>query len=159
MEIPMSDGFAAELKPLVSHEQVENAFHAALNLFVGRGRRHSAAEVAVGAGVHRRTLDCYRGYPVGHPDHRPLDVAQKFSLASFIGADLTAAWIGFMGQGAFNLPEHANHDDIATDCIDYAGLHARARHPDSPAGVDICPKAEEPELGRMALRLVGKVRA
>ncbi|WPZ05509.1 hypothetical protein [Pelagerythrobacter marinus] len=101
----MADNGSAELVPLVSHEQVENAFWNALRMFVGRGKRHSAEEIVRGAGVHRRTLDCYRGYPIGHPDHRPLDIAQKFSIASFIGADLTSEWIGFIGQSAYDLPD------------------------------------------------------
>jgi hypothetical protein len=101
----MSDQGAAELMPLVSHEQLENAFWKALRMFVGRGKRHKADEVSKGAGVHRRTLDCYRGYPIGHPDWRPLDYAQKFSIASFIGADLTSEWICFIGQVAYDLPD------------------------------------------------------
>lgn len=101
----MRDNDAAELVALVSHEQLENNFWRALRLFVGRGRRHSAAEVSKGAGVHRRTLDCYRGYPIGHPDHRPMEFAQKFSIASFVGADFTSEWIGFIGQAAYDLPD------------------------------------------------------
>ena len=101
----MANAVAAELVPLVSHEQLENAFWRALRMFVGRGKRHSADEVSKGSGVHRRTLDCYRGYAIGHPDHRPLDYAQKFSIASFIGADLTTQWIGFIGQAAIDLPD------------------------------------------------------
>jgi hypothetical protein len=101
----MSEVGTAELTPLVSHEQLENAFWKALRMFVGRGKRHSADEVSKGAGVHRRSLDCYRGYPIGHPDHRPLDYAQKFSIASYIGSELTSEWIGFIGQVAYDLPD------------------------------------------------------
>jgi hypothetical protein len=138
----MPDKAAAELLPLVSHEQLENAFWLALRMFVGRGKRHKAAEVSVGAGVHRRTLDCYRGYPVGHYEWRPLDYAQKFSIASFIGADLTSEWIRFLGQEAIDLPDDPDGD------LDTAGLDAgeaahsiqRARHPASPGGVQIVPQ-------------------
>lgn len=101
----MPDNGSAELVPLVSREQVENAFWLALRMFVGRGKRHSADEVSKGAGVHRRTLDCYRGYPIGHPDWRPLDEGQKFSIVSFVGADLTTEWISFIGQAAYDLPD------------------------------------------------------
>lgn len=101
----MADEQSAELRPLVSHEQVENAFWTALRMFVGRGKRHKAEEVAKGAGVHRRTLDCYRRYPIGHPDHRPLDQGQKFSLASYIGADLTTEWLHIIDQAAYDLPD------------------------------------------------------
>lgn len=101
----MPEQRAAELCLLVSHEQVENHFWKALRLFVGRGKRFSADEVATGAGVHRRTLDCYRGYPVGHVDHRPLDLGQKFSIASFVGPDLTTAWLQPIGQVAYAIPD------------------------------------------------------
>lgn len=135
----MPDQQSAELTPLVSHEQLENAFWRALRMFVGRGKRCSAAEISVGAGVHRRTLDCYRGYPIGHPDWRPLNTEQKFSIASFVGADLTSEWIRFMGQEAIDLPEDPDGD------LDTAGLDAaevahkvqRARHPNSPGGIAI----------------------
>lgn len=135
----MSENVAAELTPLVSHEQLENAFWKALRMFVGRGKRYSASEISIGAGVHRRTLDCYRGYPIGHPDWRPLNTEQKFSIASFVGADLTSEWIRFMGQEAVDLPDDPDGD------LDTAGLDAaevahkvqRARHPQSPGGIAI----------------------
>ena len=101
----MADLGTAELVPLVSHEQLENAFWKAIRMFVGRGKLFKAHDVSVGSRVHRRTLDCYRGYPIGHPDHRPLDYAQKFSIASYIGAELTTEWIRFIGQAAVDLPE------------------------------------------------------
>lgn len=101
----MPDQQSAEITPLISREHVENAFWTALRMFVGRGRRHSADEVSKGAGVHRRTLDCYRGYEIGSPDWRPLDQGQKFSIAAYIGADLTTEWLKLIGQGAFNLPD------------------------------------------------------
>lgn len=130
---------SAEFTPLVSHEQLNNAFWHAIRMFVGRGKRHSAADVSVGAGVHRRSLDCYRGYPIGHYEHRPLDEAQRWSIASFIGADLTTAVIRFMGQEAYDLPE-GNDGDLDT-AADNAGELAtavrRARHPNSPGGVAI----------------------
>lgn len=123
----MSDHVSAEIQPLVSREQVENAFHKALCMFVGRGKRHRAEDVATGAGIHRRTLDCYRGYPVGHPDWRPLDNGQKFSIASYVGADLTAAWIGLIGQGAFNLPDiEPDPGELAADNSDDNAVVVRA---------------------------------
>lgn len=96
---------SAELQPLVSREQINAAFHKALPKFVGRGKRHSAADVSIGAGVNRRTLDCYRGYPIGHPDHRPLDEGQRWSIASFVGSDLTSEVLRIMGQAAYDLPD------------------------------------------------------
>lgn len=123
----MADHHSAELTALVSHEQVETAFWTALRMFVGRGRRHSADEVSKGAGVHRRTLDCYRGYPIGHVDHRPLDQGQKFSLASYIGADLTTEWLRLIGQAAYNLPDcEPDPGAVAADNSDDNAVLVRA---------------------------------
>lgn len=47
-----------------------------------------------------------------------------------------------------------DHDDLAATCIDYAGTHARARHPESEAGIDIGPN-EHAELDGKATRLRG----
>lgn len=47
-----------------------------------------------------------------------------------------------------------DHDDLAATCIDYAGSHARARHPESEHGVDIGP-GEQRELEGKATRLRG----
>jgi hypothetical protein len=52
---------------------------------------------------------------------------------------------------ATNAPDH---DDLAATCIDFAGAHARARHPESEAGVYIGP-SEQRELDGKATRLKG----
>ncbi len=123
----MPDTFSAELNPLVSREQINAAFHRAFGMFIGRGKRHSAADVAKAAGVNRRSLDCYRGYPIGHPDHRPLDEGQRWSVASFIGADLTTEVIRFMGQAAFNMPEiEPDPGAVSADTCDDAATIVRA---------------------------------
>lgn len=123
----MPDQQSAELVPLVSHEQLNNAFWLAVRMFVGRGKRFKAADVSVGAGIHRRTLDCYRGYSIGHPDHRPLDEAQRFSIASFCGADLTTAWISFIGQAAYDLPDiEPDPGELAADNSDDNAVVVRA---------------------------------
>jgi hypothetical protein len=36
-------------------------------------------------------------------------------------------------------PDDGDHDTLASNCIDFASEHARARHPNSPAGVEIAP--------------------
>lgn len=122
----MSDNESAELRALISHEQVENAFWHALRMFVGRGKRHRAEEVSIGAGVHRRTLDCYRGYPIGHPDHRPLDQGQKFSIASYVGADLTTEWLRIIDQAAYDLPDdEPNPGELVADTTEDTAKVAR----------------------------------
>lgn len=137
----MTDKHSAEFAPLVSHEQLDNAFWRAIRMFVGRGKRHRACEVSAASGVHRRTLDCYRGYPIGHPDHRPLDYAQKFSIASVIGADLTTQWLRLIGQAAYDLPDvepdPSALDTAGLDAGDVAHAVAKARSPNSPGGIAI----------------------
>ena len=56
---------------------------------------------------------------------------------------------GFALVGAH---EEDDHDGLAADCIEYAGEHARARHPNSPGGVDIVP-AEAAALNAKAVKL------
>lgn len=147
----MASNPAAELIPLISHEQTETAFWKALRMFVGRGKRHSADEVSKGAGVHRRTLDCYRGYPIGHPDHRPLDLGQKFSIASYIGADLTTQWLLPIGQAAFDLPdEEPEPGALAADnSDDNADLTRKAL--DGTFAND-CPK----EMSALGVRMMSR---
>ena len=49
-----------------------------------------------------------------------------------------------------------NHDDLAAGCIEYASTHAKARHPNSPAGVEIAPCEEGDLNGKAAtLRAIG----
>jgi len=145
------DNQSAELTPLVSREQVENAFWLAVRMFVGRGKRHSAAEVSTGAGVQRRTLDCYRGYPIGHPDWRPLDEGQKFSIASFVGADLTTEWISFIGQAAYNLPDvEPDPGDLAADTSDDTAKVVRA-------AIDgKFDRGEKPQLREVGARMMAR---
>lgn len=135
----MSDGQSAEFAGNISREQAENAFRDALRLFVGRGRKHKAPDVALASGVPLRLIDCYRGYPVGHPDHRPLHFGHKLSLSAFLGAEFTSVWLGIAEQGAFDLPD-GGEDDLDTAALDAGEVaHAvqRARHPASPGGTAI----------------------
>jgi hypothetical protein len=105
--------------------------------------------VSVGAGVHRRTLDCYRGYPIGHPDHRPLDYDQKFSIASFIGADLTSQWIQFMGQAAIELPEfEPDPGTLAADTSEDTAKVVRM----AVDGFDEHERSKLPEVGQRMMQ-------
>jgi hypothetical protein len=44
-----------------------------------------------------------------------------------------------------DVPDDGDHDTLASNCIDFASKHARARHPQSPGGVEIVP-VEDTEL-------------
>lgn len=135
----MTDERSADFAANISREQAENAFRDALRLFVGRGRKHKASVVAIGSGVPLRLLDCYRGYPVGHLDHRPLHFGHKLSLTAYLGAEFTSAWLGLAEQAAFDLPD-GGEDDLDNAALDAGeASHAvqRARHPASPGGTAI----------------------
>lgn len=101
----MSDVQAAEMSPIISREQSENGFRAALNLFVGRGRRYNSKQVQIGTGISHRLIDCFRSYPSGHPDHRPLHMGAQMSIMRFLGPEFTSEWIKLADQGAYALPE------------------------------------------------------
>ena len=119
---------AADLTPLVSREQGENEFRKALNLFVGRGRRYSVAQLEIGAGVPSRAIECFRSYQFGHPDHRPLHDGHKLSIMKFLGAEFTAQWLALAGQGAFDLPDADEPPPgmLAADNCDDAAIVTRA---------------------------------
>lgn len=96
---------SADLEPLVSREQAENEFRKAMNLYVGRGRVYSVAQLSKGARVPERTIECFRSYAFGHPDYRPLHIGHQLSIARFLGAEFTTEWLAVAGQGAFDLPD------------------------------------------------------
>lgn len=101
----MVDQRSADFDGLISREHAENAFRAALNLFVGRGRLYSVDQCHKGSRVPKRLIECCKSYPVGHTDYRPLDFGQRMSLAKFLGADFTNEWLRLADQGAFDLPD------------------------------------------------------
>lgn len=55
---------------------------------------------------------------------------------------------------AFAAPADHDHDGLAADAIDYAADHARARHPNSPGGIEITPE-EGHALDSNAVKLRG----
>lgn len=96
---------SAEMDPLISREQAENEFRKALNLFVGRRRLYSNTQLAKGSRVPERLIECFRSYPLGHPDYRPLHFGHKLSIMAFLGADFTTEVLRLAEQGAFDFPE------------------------------------------------------
>lgn len=57
-------------------------------------------------------------------------------------------------DGDYLVPSDAelDYDTFAGGCIAFAAAHAKARHPDSPGGIDIIDE-ETPELDSVAVRL------
>lgn len=101
----MSDHPSADLIPTISREQSENAFRAALNLFVGRRGRYTSKQVQIATGVSHRLIDSFRSYEHGHPDYRPLHMGAQMSIIAFLGPDFTSEWLKIADQGAYDLPE------------------------------------------------------
>lgn len=101
---------AADLEPLISREHAENAFRRAMNLFVGRGRLYSVAQLSKGARVPERTIECFRSYNFGHPDYRPMHFGHQLSIAKFLGAEFSTEWMALADQGAFDLPDAGDPD-------------------------------------------------
>lgn len=123
----MVEQHAADLCPIVSREQAENALRDALNLYVGRGRRYSVTQIASATGVAQRAIECFKSYPCGHPDYRPLHFGAVLSIAGFLGAAFTNEWLRLAGQGAFDLPDDMpSPGDIAADSSDDSARIVRA---------------------------------
>lgn len=154
----MPDIGSADFAANISREQAENAFRDALRLFVGRGRKHKASVVAIGSGVPLRLLDCYRGYPVGHLDHRPLHFGHKMSLAAYLGAEFTSVWLAVAEQAAYDLPDGGEDDldNAALDASEAAHAVQRARHPASPGGTAIVSE-ERAEIIPLMRKTAGSV--
>lgn len=119
----MPDEQSADFGGMIARATAENAFRRAINLFVGRGRRYSVAQLAKGSGVPARMIDSFRAYEHGHPDYRRLHFGQVMSIARFLGSEFTNEWLHLADQGAFDLPDDEpdpgelaadNSDDNAT---------------------------------------------
>lgn len=94
----------ANFASLVSREQAWNKFGSALRLYVGRGRRYSVKQLANGAGIKDRVIECVMCAP-DSIDFRPMPLEAVLSIAMFLGSDFTNEWLHLAGQGAFDLPE------------------------------------------------------
>ena len=146
----MADNTSANFVPLVSREQAWNKFSSALRLYVGRGRRYSVKQLANGAGVKDRVIECAM-YASDNIDFRPMPFEAQMSIALFLGADFTNEWIVVAGQGAFELPdEDPNPGAVAADNSDDNATVVRA------AMDGVFDDSERPDLrivgSRMATR-------
>lgn len=149
----MADDVSADFEPLVSREQAENAFRRALSLFVGRRRRYSVEDLATGSGVPERLIECYRGYPLGHPDYRPLHDGHKLSIAKFLGPQFTTEWLKPCDQVAREIGP-LDHEAIADWSADYQAKSLKYRREDSECGPAIGPN-EKDDLDSTVIQFPG----
>lgn len=89
-------------EPLVSREEFREKLRRALNLYVGRGRRHSVEELAEGAGVSKRSIQAALA-PINDENYRPLALENLASISKFLGAPFVSAYLELCGLGAFEL--------------------------------------------------------
>lgn len=137
---------SANLSPLVSREHAWNKFASALRLYVGRARRYSVKQLANGAGVKDRVIECAMCAP-DSADFRPMPFEAQLSIALFLGSDFTNEWLHLAGQGAFDLPDETEPPPgiiAADDAEDSAEIVRRA------ADGEFCRD------DRRALKVVGK---
>jgi hypothetical protein len=112
----MSDDDTADLPPVISREQAENAFREALNLFVGRGKRYKVEQLRKGSGVPKRLIECLKSYPSGHVDYRKVHFGHLLSITKFLGAEFTNEWFNLCDQVAHDIPdEEPDPGELAAD--------------------------------------------
>jgi len=78
-----------------------------------------------------------------------MGMSAALKIRKAVGAELFSM---LLDDGDYLVEANADidHDDLAAGCIEYASAHARARHPESPAGVDIAPCEHETLSGHAA---------
>lgn len=78
-----------------------------------------------------------RGYASGETI---MSIPTMLRLVGVIPDSLLSHLLDPVGRHlAENETDDGDHDSLATNCIDFAARHAQARHPQSPAGVEIAP--------------------
>lgn len=123
----MAEQQSAEMCPLISRADAENAFRKALGLFVGRGRLYSVDQLAKGSRVPARLIYCFLSYEHGHESYRRLNFGQVLSMTRFLGAEFTNEWLKLADQGAFDLPEEEpDPGELAADNCDDNATVVRA---------------------------------
>lgn len=146
----MSTNASADLIPLISRNLAGENTARALRLFIGRGKRYSVKEVANGAGVKDRCIECAMAGPE-NTDWRPLNESQLASLMSFLGPDFITAWLKPTTFAAHD-PAMVDHEEMLEHAVAYVAEHAKVRSRTSPGGAEIVP-IELTDLDRAAAPL------
>lgn len=144
----MSAANSASVCSLVSSDTLNEAIRSALLLYVGRGKRHSVAQVAKASGVDGWRIDAAK-LPHGNENFRALPMNAALSIAAVIGPDFTNEWLPLAAQGAFSLPdEEPDPGALAADNTDDNATVVRAA-----IDGEFCDK-ERPDLAVVGSKMV-----
>lgn len=100
----------------------------------------SLKALSLDSGMPYNTIRNYAG------GNAVMPVPALLKLVGVIPDDLLSQLLDPVGRHlAENDTDDGDHDTLASNCIDFAAKVNKARHPQSPAGVDIAP-CEEKEL-------------
>jgi hypothetical protein len=101
----MASQLHAGVEPNVSRNEIDEAIHDAIRLFVGRGRRYSVKQLARGSGVPARMIESIMA-PLDNSEFRPLARDHFWSIAAFLRAPFMNELLPKLAHmGAFDLPD------------------------------------------------------
>jgi hypothetical protein len=94
-----------------------------------------------------------RGYASGET---VMAIPAMLKLVGVIPDDLLSHLVEPVGKQLVDSEgDDGDHDTLASNCVQFIGTHGRARHPNSPAGVDIADCEEKAlRAGRAKLRRI-----
>ena len=106
--------------------------------------------ISLDSGIPYNTLRCYAGHK-GAQAMMPVSALLK--LVGVIPDELLSHLFEPVGRHLVeDETDDGDHDSINPACIDFTAALARARHPDSPEGVNIAP-CEDKELRAKRVRI------
>lgn len=101
----MASVASADFEPIVSRNAVDEAVRDALRLFVGRGRRYTAKQLARGTGVPARMIESAVA-PLDSTEFRPLARDHFWSILLFLRGQFANELLPRLAHiGAFDLPD------------------------------------------------------
>lgn len=100
--------------------------------------------IALDSGIPYSTLRTYADGSAAMPFYA------YAKLLAVLPDELTSIMVNDASKAIVTCSDGGDHDTIAATCIDYAGAHARARHPESECGVDIGPGEHVDLTGKRA---------
>ena len=110
-------------------------------------------QISLDSGIPYNTVRSYAGHN-GAPTMMPLSAVNK--LAGVVPDKLLSHLLfpscRFIAEAS---AEESDHDGFAGNCIDFAAIYQKARHPSSPGGVEIVREESEALLAQR-MQMKGK---